>query len=75
MATFCVLHNVEAEEKAEEVAVTEQRNASQAITLDEPRAQVHLGRVGALHHNTEISDGRSDAKSGYSDRQPIAKNL
>ena len=43
MATFCVLHNVEAEEKAEEVAVTEQRNASQAITLDEPRAQVHLG--------------------------------
>ena len=43
MATFCVLHNVEAEEKAEEVAVGEQGTASRAIDLDEPRAQVHLG--------------------------------
>ena len=29
----------------------------------------------ALHHNTKISDGRSDAKSGYSDRRSVAKKL
>ena len=47
MATFCALHDVEAKEKAEEVAAAEQGTASWAIDLDEPRAQVHLGRVGS----------------------------
>ena len=31
--------------------------------------------VFTLHHNTKISDGRSDAKSSYSDRQSDAKKL
>jgi hypothetical protein len=38
------------------------RAASQARTL-------------SLHHNTEMGDGRSDAKSGYSNRQSVAKKL
>ena len=45
MATSCA-HDVKAEEKAEDVAAMEQGTASQAINLNEPRAQVHLGRVG-----------------------------
>jgi hypothetical protein len=28
-----------------------------------------------LRHNTQIGDGRSDAKSGYSDRRSVPKNL
>jgi hypothetical protein len=36
--SFCALHDIEAGEKAEEVAVAEQGKASQAITLDKPRA-------------------------------------
>ena len=28
-----------------------------------------------LHHNTKISDGQSDAKSGYNDRRTDAKKL
>ena len=31
--------------------------------------------LGALHHDTKISDGRYDAKSGYNDRQSDAKKL
>jgi hypothetical protein len=29
----------------------------------------------SLHHNTEIGDGQSDAKSGYNDRRFVAKML
>ncbi|XP_066333615.1 uncharacterized protein [Miscanthus floridulus] len=47
MAMFCALHDVEAEEKVEDMAAMEQGTASQAIDLDELRAQVHLGRVGS----------------------------
>jgi hypothetical protein len=46
MATFCALHDVEAKEKGEVMAV-EHRKALKAVNLDEPRAQVHLGRVGS----------------------------
>jgi hypothetical protein len=45
MATFCALH--EAEEKAEVVVVAELGKASKTVDLDEPRAQVHLGRMGS----------------------------
>jgi hypothetical protein len=31
--------------------------------------------AGTPHQNTEIGDGRSDAKSGHSDRQSVAKKL
>ena len=47
MATFCALHDVEAEEKEEATMVEGPRKALKAINLDEPCAQVHLGRVGA----------------------------
>ena len=47
MATFCALHDVEAEEKGEVTTVEGPRKALKAVNLDEPRAQVHLGRVGA----------------------------
>ena len=47
MATFCALHDVEAEEKEEMTTVEGPGKALKAVNLDEPRAQVHLGRVGA----------------------------
>ena len=46
MATFCALHNVEAKEKGEVMAVKGHGKALKAFNLNEPRAQVHLGRVG-----------------------------
>ena len=47
MATFYALHDVEVEEKGEVTTVEGPRKALKAVNLDEPRAQVHLGRVGA----------------------------
>ena len=47
MATFCALHDIEAKEKGEVMAVEGHNMALKAVNLDEPRAQVHLGRVGA----------------------------
>ena len=47
VATFCALHNVEAKEKGEVMAVHEHKKALKAINLDEPHAQVHLGCVGS----------------------------
>ena len=46
MTTFCALHDVEAKEKGEVMTVEEHGKALKAVNLDEPRAQVHLGRVG-----------------------------
>ena len=46
MATFCAVHDVKAEEKGEGMAMEGPRKALKAINLDEPRAHVHLGRVG-----------------------------
>ena len=40
------LHDVEAKEKGEGMAVEGPRKALTAINLDEPRAQVHLEHVG-----------------------------
>ncbi|XP_066361432.1 uncharacterized protein [Miscanthus floridulus] len=47
MATFYALHDVEAEEKEEGTMVEGHGKALMTVNLDEPRAQVHLGRVGA----------------------------
>ena len=47
MVTFCAPHDVEAEEKAEVTTVEGPGKALKAVNLDEPRAQVHLRRVGA----------------------------
>jgi len=46
MATFCALHDVEAKEKEEMMAVKGLGKALKTIYLDEPRSQVHLGCVG-----------------------------
>ena len=46
MATFCTLHDVEAKEKGEVMAMEGPGKALKAVNLDKPRAQVHLGRVG-----------------------------
>ena len=47
MATFCALHDVEAEEREEATMVEGPGKALKTVNLDEPRAQVHLGHVGA----------------------------
>ena len=47
MATFCALHDVKAEEKEEATMVEGPGKALKTVNLDEPRVQVHLGRVGA----------------------------
>ena len=47
MTTFCALHDVEVEEKGEVMAVKGPGKALKVVYLDEPRAQVHLGRVGS----------------------------
>ena len=38
MATFCALHNVEAEEKEETTMVERPRKVLKTVNLDEPRA-------------------------------------
>ena len=45
MATFCALHDVEAEEKGEVATVDGPGKALKGVNLNKPRAQVHLGRV------------------------------
>ena len=47
MVMLCALHDVKAEEKEEATMVEGPGKALKAINLDEPRAQVHLRRVGA----------------------------
>ena len=47
MAIFCALHDVEAKETEEVTTVDGPRKALKTVNLDEPRAQVHLRRVGA----------------------------
>ena len=46
MAMFCALHDVEAMEKGEGMVVEGPGKALKAVNLDEPRAHVHLGRMG-----------------------------
>ena len=46
MAMFCALHDAEAEEKQEVTTVEGPGKALKAVNLNEPRAQVHLRRVG-----------------------------
>ena len=46
MTMFCALHDVEAKEKGEMMAVEGHCKALKAVNLDEQRVQVHLGCVG-----------------------------
>ena len=46
MVTFCALHDIEAKEKGQVMAVEGHDKALKAVNLDELRTQVHLRRVG-----------------------------
>ena len=46
MTTFYALHDVEAKEKGDVMAVEGHGKALKVVILDEPCAQVHLRRVG-----------------------------
>ncbi|XP_066361076.1 uncharacterized protein [Miscanthus floridulus] len=61
MAMFCALHDVEAKEKGEGMAV---KGHGKAINLDEPRAQVHLGRVGGKEQRWYLDSGASNHITG-----------
>ena len=47
MATFCAQQDIEVEEREEATTVEGLGKALKTVNLDEPRAQVHLRRVGA----------------------------
>ena len=46
MVMFCALHDVDAKEKGEVMAVKGPRKALKVVNLDEPCAQVHLRCLG-----------------------------
>ena len=65
MVTFCALHDVEAKEKGEGMAVKGHGKALKAVNLDEPRAQVHLGHVGGKQEQRWYLDsGASNHMTG-----------
>ncbi|XP_066324196.1 uncharacterized protein [Miscanthus floridulus] len=61
MATYCALHDVEAKEKGEGMAVEGPGKALKAVNLDKPRTHVHLGRVGGEQEHQWYLD--SDASN------------
>jgi len=72
MATFCALHDVEAKEKGEGMAVEGPRKALKASNLDEPCAQVHLGRVGGKQEqrwylDSSASNHMTGSKAAFSE--------
>ncbi|XP_066375297.1 uncharacterized protein [Miscanthus floridulus] len=72
MATFCALHDVETEEKEEATTVEGPRKALKTVKLDEPCAQVHLGRVGAdqeqwWYLNSSVSNHMTGSRASFSE--------
>ena len=65
MAMFCALHDVEAEEKEEVMVVEGSGKALKTVNLDEPRAQIHLERVGGeLEQRWYLDSGASNHMTG-----------
>ena len=65
MAMFSALHDVEAKEKGEVMAVEGHDKALKAVNLDEPHAQVHLGRVGGKQEQwLYLDSGASNHMTG-----------
>ena len=72
MTTFCALHDVQAKEKGEVMAVEGHGKALKAVNLDEPRAQVHLGRVGGKQEqrwylDSSASNYMTGSKAAFSE--------
>ena len=66
MAMFCALHDIETEEKVEVMAVEGFGKALKAVNIDEPRAQVHLSRVGAdQEQRWYLDSGASNHMTGF----------
>ena len=65
MATFCALHDIEAKEKGEVMAVEGHDKALKAVDLDKPRAQVHLRCVdGEQEQRWYLDSGASNHMTG-----------
>ena len=68
MVTFCALHDVEAMEREEATTVEGPGKALKIVNLDEPRTQVHLGRVGTDQEQSWYLDsGASNHMTGSKD--------
>jgi hypothetical protein len=72
MVSFYALHDIEAKEKAEEVVMAEQGKALKVVDLDDPRAQVHLGRVGGEQErrwylDSSASNHMTGSKTAFSE--------
>ncbi|XP_066358150.1 uncharacterized protein [Miscanthus floridulus] len=72
MATFYALHDIEAKEKGEVMAVKGHDKALKAINLNELLAQVHLRRVGSKQEqrwylNSGASNHMTRSKEAFSE--------
>ena len=72
MATFCALHDIEAEEKGDVMTVKGPRKTLKAVNLNELRAQVHLGRVGGEQEqrwylDSSASNHMTGSKAAFSE--------
>ena len=72
MATFYALHDIEAKEKGEVMAVEGHGKALKAVNLDEPCAQVHLGHVGGEQEqwwylDSSASNHMTGSKAAFSE--------